>query len=529
MKKILPKHLWPMCLAAFTSSPIQALDTDYWGCRLGILSASPTTIERCIHSEDIIKHLEVFSVIANDTDGNRAAGTLGYQQSIDYVQEKLEMAGYQVKLEPFEFTHFQSSEPSILKIVDPPYEQSNKIEGQDFNLMTYSAKGRVAGPIKAVDLDLGPENQSTSGCEIEDFNQFTQGHIALIQRGGCTFRQKVEHAEASGAIGVIIFNQGDTEERKDLINANLTAAYSGSLPALFTTYDLGTDLASDYKIRIYYEALGERVQRTSHNLIASSTWGDPNSVVMAGAHLDSVTASPGINDNGSGSAALLQLALVLAKQPSFQKLTFAWWGAEELGLLGSTAYVEQLAPKARNAIKAYINLDMIGSVNGVNFIYDSDGSEFGLEGPKGSKSIEKLFRLYFLMKDQNAEPTPINFRSDYAPFFEHDIAFGGLFTGSGELKTDREARIYGGEAGKAYDACYHKACDTLDNIDPNRLELHTDATAFVMSWLSYSISSIEKERQSDNVNRLFFPTDSLVPKPNLTPEKRQRWGDTWLQ
>lgn len=525
MKKIIPKHLWLMCLTSFTSSSIQALDTDYWGCRLGILSANPMTIERCIHSEDIIKHLEVFSVIANDTDGNRATGTLGYQQSIDYVQEQLEMAGYQVKLEPFEFTQFESSEPSKLQIVDPPYEQSNKIEGQDFKLMTYSAKGRVAGPIKAIDLALGPDNQSTSGCEIEDFNQFTQGHIALIQRGGCTFQQKVEHAEASGAIGVIIFNQGDTEERKDLISATLTEAYSGSLPTLFTTYDLGTDLASDYKIRIYYEALGERVQRTSHNLIASSTWGDPNSVVMAGAHLDSVTAGAGINDNGSGSAALLQLALVLAKQPSFHRLTFAWWGAEELGLLGSTDYVEQLTPKARNAIKAYINLDMIGSPNGVNFIYDSDGSEFGLEGPKGSKSIEKLFKLYFLMKDQNTEPTPVNFRSDYAPFFEHDIAFGGLFTGSGELKTEREARIYGGEAGKAYDDCYHKACDTLDNIDPNRLELHADATAFVMSWLSYSISSIEKERQAANTNRLPLPTNAPLPK--LSPT--QRWGNTWLQ
>lgn len=513
------------------SLPSYAIDWTEWGCKLGILQATPATIEKCMHAEDIFKHLEMFSLIAETSGGNRAAATPGYEKSISYIRDQLQAVGYQVTLEPFTYSEYKKLGPSTFNVIDPVGDQKELVEDADFSLMSFSGKGKVLAPVEAIDVTLGEENASSSGCEAEDFEGFTAGHIALIQRGSCTFRQKVEHAEAAGAIGAIIFNQGDTEERKGLMNGTLSEEYEGSLPTMFATYDIGAEMAGNDKLRVYLDAQGETVTTHTENLVAESRWGNPESVVMSGAHLDSVDDGAGINDNGSGSATLLQLALIMAKQPTFQKLKFAWWGAEELGLLGSTAYVNQLEEGAKQRIKAYLNFDMVGSTNGVNFVYDGDGSEFGLEGPKGSKSIEKLFRLYFLLKDQQSEETQISFRSDYAAFFENDIAFGGLFTGAEGKKTEREARVYGGTAGESYDPCYHQSCDTLENLDLERLGLHADAAAFVVSWLSYSVSSIEKEREeSETEETLMVPNmhPATFDKPEFHPD-RERSGNIWFR
>jgi Zn-dependent M28 family amino/carboxypeptidase len=202
--------------------------------------------------------------------------------------------------------------------------------------------------------------------------------------------------------------------------------------------------------------------------------------VMAGAHLDSVPEGPGINDNGSGSSALIELAEQLAKTRTPNKMRFAWWGAEEAGLVGSTYYVNNLSDDQLADLEMYLNFDMVGSPNYGLFIYDGDGSGFGLVGPDGSDEIEALFERYYAERDIPSEPTAFSGRSDYQAFINNGIPSGGLFTGAEGIKTAEQAEKWGGTAGIAYDPCYHQACDTIDNLSHEALDINSDAVAYVL-------------------------------------------------
>jgi Zn-dependent M28 family amino/carboxypeptidase len=230
---------------------------------------------------------------------------------------------------------------------------------------------------------------------------------------------------------------------------------------------------------------------TVYNVIAESVYGDPNNVIMAGAHLDSVARGPGIQDNGSGSAAILEVAEQMAKVKPRNKVRFAWWGAEEAGLVGSTEYVNGLSAEEQAKIALYLNFDMIGSPNHVFFIYDGDDSD-GVgapAGPPGSAEIEKTFESYFEMVGQSFKGTDFSGRSDYGPFIAVGIPSGGLFTGAEGIKTAEEAAIWGGTIGEQYDPCYHLACDTYDNINLHALDVNSDAVAY--ATLQYAMNTEE--------------------------------------
>ncbi|MGC9379544.1 M28 family metallopeptidase [Streptomyces sp. MH13] len=215
--------------------------------------------------------------------------------------------------------------------------------------------------------------------------------------------------------------------------------------------------------------------RTGYNLIADWPGGDPDQVVMAGSHLDSVSSGPGINDNGSGSAAVLETALTVARsghQPA-KHLRFAWWGAEELGLVGSRHYVNSLGSAGRAKISGYLNFDMIGSPNPGYFVYDDD------------PTIEKTFKDYFTGLGISTEiETEGDGRSDHAPFKSAGVPVGGLFSGAGYRKTSAQAATWGGTAGLPFDRCYHSSCDTTANIDDTALNRNSDAIAYAMWELS---------------------------------------------
>ncbi|MGW0732161.1 M28 family metallopeptidase [Streptomyces sp. NPDC002851] len=222
-----------------------------------------------------------------------------------------------------------------------------------------------------------------------------------------------------------------------------------------------------------------------YNLVAdwpggSGTGAQAGDVVMAGAHLDSVDEGPGINDNGSGSATLLQVALAVADsgyQPA-KKLRFAWWGAEEIGLVGSKEYVKSLADDEKQRISTYLNLDMTGSPNPGYFVYDS------AKEPEGSEAVQKSLTKGLEEAGIAAEASDINGRSDHAAFSEAGIANGGLFTGAEGTKSQAQAEKWGGEAGKAFDPCYHAACDTTENIDAKALDINADVAASTLWELS---------------------------------------------
>ncbi|CAM5661742.1 M28 family peptidase OS=Streptomyces tendae OX=1932 GN=GUR47_17680 PE=3 SV=1 [Streptomyces tendae] len=215
--------------------------------------------------------------------------------------------------------------------------------------------------------------------------------------------------------------------------------------------------------------------RTGYNLIADWPGGDANQVVMAGSHLDSVTSGPGINDNGSGSSAVLETALAVARSgyhPA-KHLRFAWWGAEELGLVGSRYYVNSLGSADRAKISGYLNFDMIGSPNPGYFVYDDN------------PAIEQTFKDYFAGIGVSTEiETEGDGRSDHAPFKNAGVPVGGLFSGADYRKTSAQAAKWGGTVGQPFDRCYHSSCDTTANINDTALDRNSDAVAYAVWQLS---------------------------------------------
>ncbi len=363
-----------------------------------------------------------------------------------------------------------------------------------------------------IDINLVPPRANTSACDgafteaavgapiladpagVDDFAGFPAGAIALIQRGGCSFALKAANAQAAGASAVIIFNQGDTPLREGLIVA--TAALPvGSAPGPHTIPIVGASFANGSALSqpgsTAFIEVPPAQNVTINNVLAESKSGDPNNVVMAGAHLDSVIAGPGINDNGSGSAAILETAEQLSKTKPRNKLRFAWWGAEEAGLVGSTAYVNGLSQAEKDKIALYLNFDMVGSPNHVFFIYDGDNSDAvgAPAGPEGSAQIEKTFERYFDSVDEPFKGTDFSGRSDYGPFIANGIPSGGLFTGAEGIKTAAEAAIWGGTAGQQYDPCYHLACDTYANNNDHALNVNSDAVAY--ATLQYAMSTAD--------------------------------------
>jgi Zn-dependent M28 family amino/carboxypeptidase len=444
----------------------------------------------CVTLTGVREHQRAFQRIADANGGNRFSGLPGYDASVDYVVERLRAAGYDPEVQEFDYTAYRELGPSVLQQTAP--NSITYVEGTDFGAIDQTDPGDVTAPVTAVDLQLGLGNTSTSGCEPEDFAGFPEGNIALLQRGTCTFEIKAENAAAAGAVGIVIFNQGNTadESRQNIPAVTLTANNTSGIPVLGTTYALGEQLAGIAGLEMRVFANTERRILPTFNVLAETNHGDDSNVVMVGAHLDSVLAGPGINDNGSGSAAILEVAEQMKKVKPTNTVRFAWWGAEESGLVGSDHYVFGLTDEERANIALYLNFDMVGSPNFVRFIYDGDGSTFGLAGPDGSAAIEAQFGDFYADRGLAFEATQIDFRSDYAAFFENDIPFGGLFTGAEGIKTLAQRDVYGGIAGQQYDPCYHAACDTFSNNSNEVLDLNSDAIAFATLTYAMDTSSV---------------------------------------
>jgi Zn-dependent M28 family amino/carboxypeptidase len=453
-----------------------------------ILCANRTNLSlrkllECVTLEGVLEHEEALQAIADDNGGNRASGSSGYDDSLAYIEGRMNAAGYTTSRQEFSFNKFTDLGGSIMQQITP--NAVTYVYGTDFGATPHSVPGDVTAAVTAVDLQLGIGNTSTSGCEAADFAGFPAGNIALIQRGTCTFELKGENAALAGASGVLFFNQGNTAapDRNGIPAVTLGNGYTGGIPALNLTYALGVELSALSGLTMRLFANVTRVLTTTENLIAESKGGDAGNVIMAGAHLDSVPAGPGINDNGSGSSAILEVAEQIAKVKLPNKVRFAWWGAEEDNLVGSTFYVNDLVandPDELDNIAMYLNFDMVGSPNYGLFIYDGDGSGFGLVGPDGSDDIEALFERYYAERAIPSEPTAFSGRSDYQAFINNDIPSGGLFTGAEVLKTAAQAEKWGGTAGIAYDPCYHQACDTIDNLSHEALAINADAIAYVV-------------------------------------------------
>ncbi len=445
----------------------------------------------CVTVEGVREHQAALQAIADANGGTRAAGLPGYDGSVDYVVKRMEAAGYKVTLNAFPFVFVP---PAVLRQTAPI------LVTYETGAFTGTGYGEITASVTAVDINLAPPRASTSGCEAADFAGFPAGNIALIQRGTCSFAVKALNAQAAGAKAVIIFNQGNTPEREGLIIGTL-APSTASIPVVGGSFANGEALSQPGSQA--YVRVDPAQNITQYNVIAESVGGDPNNVVMVGAHLDSVQRGPGIQDNGSGSAAILEVAEQMAKVKPRNKVRFAWWGAEESGLVGSTFYVNNLTQAERDQITLYLNFDMIGSPNHVFFIYDGDNSDAvgAGPGPAGSAQIEKVFESFYTKRNIPFKGTDFSGRSDYGPFIEiAGIPAGGLFTGAEGIKTAEEAALWGGTAGQQYDPCYHLACDTYANINVSALDVNSDAVAYAVLQYAMSTDSINGQKGKGNFN-----------------------------
>ena len=453
-----------------------------------------------ISSRRMLTHLRAFQQIADDTGGHRASGFEGYGASVQYVLTQLRAAGYTPRTQVFNFVTFQEIADPVLREVSP---RARTYTQDEFITMSYSASGDTGvQTIVPVDLNLSPDpaqRVSTSGCEAGDFAGFPADAIALMQRGSCPFAQKATNAQAAGASGAIIFNSG-TPGNEGVVAGTLgETAQDGqpappdvTIPVVGISYAEGDSLANEPDPttgQIIVTAESDR--RTSSNILADTRSGDPDNVTIMGAHLDSVPEGPGINDNGSGSAFLLETAIRMAKERirTENRVRFAWWGAEESGLVGATRYVAAISDPEFAQIAANLNFDMLASPNHAKFVYDGDFSHTTPPATApvvnpGAAYIERKFVRYFDSQDMATEPTAFDGRSDYKPFQDNGIAAGGLFSGAEVAKSPAQVAKWGGTAGVAFDPNYHQAGDDINNLDLDGYEDLADGGAHVMAVLA---------------------------------------------
>ena len=393
-------------------------------------ATTPPAAGRTVGGGDPIVHLRALERIAERSDDVRSAGTPGGEQTVDYIERTLRAAGWKVREQEVPFPYYEQRSPPRLGALRA---------GRQVRAAEYSGSGRLRARVHRVAGD---------GCSVSDFAGVPRGDIALLDRGTCFFRIKARNAARAGAGAVVISDvYGKTPVSATLIRPGIR------IPVLIVTAPAARSIEGR-TLRVRVDAVSER--RTSTNVIAESGAPPGGRWTMAGGHHDSVSAGPGLNDNGSGVSALLAVAERLRDRPG---LRLGFWAAEELALYGSRRYVRSLSREDRDAISAYVNLDMVGSPNATVNVYDRDDR------------IERALRRAIRGREREVKLTGA---SDHAPFERAGIAVGGIFTGASER---------GRRPGPA-DPCYHRSCDTLRNVDVPVLRRMTDAAERGLSALA---------------------------------------------
>ncbi len=401
--------------------------------------------------------MAAFQRIADEHDGTRAAATPGYAASARYVERTLQRAGYRVRFQPFTITFSETLAETGRTVGDAAGDDSVDLSPV---VMEGSANTPASGLQARLTVPTDP-----LGCAPEDFAG-ARGAVVVVERGVCTFGVKSQNAAAAGARAVLVYNSA-AEPATEAFSGSLgDAPVAETVPTAGLTRAVGAQLLEQLErgaVRVTLDLRVSREQRRTANVIAEGRARTQN-VVMVGAHLDSVPEGPGINDNGSGSALVLELALKLARIGDAEGVRFAFWGAEELGLLGSEHYVSGRSPAELESVRAYLNFDMVSSPNAAPFVY-------------GDPALTALFQETFAAQNLTLLPDSIGGASDHAPFEAAGVPVAGLFSGASGSKSPSEARSYGGRAGSAYDGCYHQACDTLAGTNTPTAEHYLDLMA----------------------------------------------------
>ncbi|OBF31644.1 amidohydrolase [Mycobacterium sp. ACS1612] len=435
--------------------------------------ATPVTefaaaLRKQVTADAMMGHLRKLQEIADANKGNRALGTPGYDASVDYVASALRDKGFDVQTPDFEVRIPFADEPSLTVAGD-------KVTAKPLEYTKGTPAEGVSGPLVPARVE------DTPGCTASDYDGLpVAGAVVLVDRGKCQFGVKQAVAVERGAVALIVANNEDGDQ----MGGTLGETTDVKIPVISVTKAAGERLRNAPGPTTIKLNAGVRVERT-RNVIAQTKTGSTANVVMVGAHLDSVPAGPGINDNGSGVAAVLETALQLGNSPKVANaVRFGFFGAEEEGLLGSKNYVQSLNEEALKDLALYLNFDMLGSPNPGYFTYDGDQSAKPTDGaprvPEGSAGIERMLVAFLKGAGKPPEDTSFDGRSDYDAFTLSGVPAGGIFSGAEEKKSVEQAERWGGQADEPFDPNYHKASDTVEHIDRTALEINGGGVAYAV-------------------------------------------------
>ncbi|ULE34281.1 M28 family peptidase [Mycobacterium sp. IDR2000157661] len=447
-----------------------------------------------VTADGMYPHLRRLQEIADANDGSRAEGTPGYDASVDYVAELLRDSGFDVQTPEFEVLDRSEGGNPALRV------GGRSFPAEQASLLITTPPGGLAAPT------LRPGK--SPGCRTADYDgRSVKGAIAVVDDTGCSVVDKQNAAVSEGAVGVLVVNTRGTSGSPAGL---FTPGYYRELTVPVGVINPDADAAlrrTSAPVQLVLDS--KPVMTKARNVIAQTQTGDTANLVVAGAHLDSVTRSPGINDDGTGVAALLETAAALGSEPQITNaVRFAFWASEENGHAGPSRYVHSLSLEDLADIALYLNFDMLGSPNAGYFTYDGDQTaqpnpEIPLRSvPQGSAGLERTLAGYLNSAGVRPADMPLAKATDYYPFLTAGIPVGGLTAGASQRKTEVQERLWGGKAGVPFDPNYRTPRDRIDAVNRDALSVLGPAAAFAVGTYAQAVDGVNGVPPRDQRQRI---------------------------
>ncbi|KAI9735729.1 MAG: hypothetical protein M1818_006337 [Claussenomyces sp. TS43310] len=451
------------------------LQTPFHAAKKDLVSSS--ALQADITADNLLKRAnDLFAIAQLGEDEynhpTRVIGSKGHVATIEYIYAALAELGdyYSISNQSFGAVNGKVRESRLVIGRDVPKS------AMPMGLTPPTKKNEpVYGPLVLVAND---------GCKESDYPSDVKSAIAFVSRGNCPFGDKSELAGKAGAIAAVIYNNEGGDE--------LHGTLGNPTPDKVATFSLSQEEAKPYIEKLqegepldsiaYMDAIVQEISTT--NIVAQTKGGDPENCVMLGGHSDSVEEGPGINDDGSGSLTVLEVATHLTKYSVNNCVRFAWWAGEEEGLLGSEYYTSQLSEVENMKIRLFMDYDMMASPNFAYQIYNASNAL----NPTGSEELRDLYIDFYEAHDLNYTFIPFDGRSDYVGFITRGIPGGGIAAGAEVVKTEDEEAKFGGQAGLSFDPCYHQACDTVENLNMTAWEVNTKLVAHSVATYAVSLT-----------------------------------------
>lgn len=468
--------------------------------RSGTPGATPNlghSLAKRVTIDGMASHLRALQNIANANGGNRADGTSGFNASVDYVAKTLRDKGFDVQTPQFDRLYTVSLGRPALTVAGRSYPVDQA------SLLVQTPPGGLTGqPIRPA---------QPSGCAVTDYPAVVpKGAIAVVDDARCSVVDKQNSAVARGAAALIVLSSPTGRGAPPTL---FTPGYFKQLTvpvAVLNPSGAAALTGGSGPIRLVLDAQHRKI--TSRNVLAQTKTGSPHDVVVVGAHLDGSRAGPGINDDGSGVAAVLETALQLGPlAPVNNAVRFVFFGADEDGRNGVMDYVFGMDRDQLNDIALYLNFTMLGSPNAGFFTDDGDQSGPPAPGiaaadvPDGSAGIERTLAGYLNLAGKRAADMPLDTRADYHPFMVAGVPIGGMTTGAAQAKTPVQARLWGGQDGVPYDPNFQSPRDTIDNINREALAVMGSGVGFAVGSYAESIGGVNGVPPHDKRHRARVP------------------------